>query len=142
MAISLVAYAVVGVFVLSERFLRQGQEALSLKPFAEDRGTTRLVVAAYGASIDAGLIAPVLCRHPKRPRGCGRGWVDLADHTGDRLGIARILEGFGSLVAEHEPVRAVRLAGSAAALRATLGTPLLPSERADMELSSARRCLP
>jgi protein-S-isoprenylcysteine O-methyltransferase Ste14 len=56
------AYALLAIFIASERLLRQGDEAISLEESEEDRGTTRLVGAAYGVSINAGLLAPVLSR--------------------------------------------------------------------------------
>jgi len=58
----LVAYPLLAVFFVSERLLRQGDEARSLDVSAMDKGTTRLVGAAYAVAINAGLVVPALCR--------------------------------------------------------------------------------
>ena len=64
---------------------------------------------------------------------------------GHKRGMARLLECFaGSAAAQSQPQRALRLAGSASALRQTLGAPLPPAEHARMErsLEPARQALP
>jgi predicted ATPase len=61
-----------------------------------------------------------------------------------KRGVAQILESFACAAADQgEAKRALALAGSAAALRHTLGTPLGPSEQAKLEanLESARKRL-
>jgi predicted ATPase len=61
-----------------------------------------------------------------------------------KRGIARLLESFaGSAAAQSEPQRSLRLAGAAAALRESIGTPLAPSEQVKLErsLDPARRAL-
>lgn len=55
------AYALLGVFLVAEGRLRQGEEARSLEAGPADRGTTRLVGAAYGF---AGVGAPLLALLP------------------------------------------------------------------------------
>jgi predicted ATPase/class 3 adenylate cyclase/DNA-binding CsgD family transcriptional regulator len=71
----------------------------------------------------------------------------LWDEVGDRGGVACALEGFAGLAAAGAHAadgdRALRLAGAAATLRATLGLPLSPPERAQLErrLRPARRSL-
>ncbi|HUO35127.1 MAG TPA: protein kinase [Candidatus Acidoferrum sp.] len=60
-------------------------------------------------------------------------------------GVARLLECFACLAAvQHQPQRALRLAGAAAALRQNIGTPLMATEQAQLEavLDSARQALP
>jgi predicted ATPase len=62
-----------------------------------------------------------------------------------KRGVAQVLENFAcTAAAQGEAKRALTLAGSAAALRHELGTPLYPSEQAKLEanLESARRRLP
>jgi predicted ATPase/transcriptional regulator with XRE-family HTH domain len=54
--------------------------------------------------------------------------VQLAHRSGDRLGLARSLEGVAALVATETPQLAVGLAGAADALREALGARLLPAE--------------
>ncbi|MDQ3699908.1 MAG: tetratricopeptide repeat protein, partial [Chloroflexota bacterium] len=68
----------------------------------------------------------------------------LWDEVGDRGGMAYALEGLAGLAAAGADwARALRLAGAAATLRDTLGLPLSPPERAQLErrLRSARRAL-
>jgi predicted ATPase/tRNA A-37 threonylcarbamoyl transferase component Bud32 len=63
---------------------------------------------------------------------------------GHKRGIARLLESFAcSAAAQSEQERALRLAGTAAALRNNLGTPLTPAEQGKLEksLESARQGL-
>jgi len=62
-----------------------------------------------------------------------------------KRGVAQILESFAcAAAAEGEPKEALALAGSAAALRHSLGTPLAPADHAKLELrlDTARRSLP
>ena len=55
--------------------------------------------------------------------------LTLAEQAGDRLTLARGLEGVAGLIATEWPERAVRLAGAADALRASLGAAAHPAER-------------
>jgi protein-S-isoprenylcysteine O-methyltransferase Ste14 len=57
-----VACGIIGFFIVAERLLRRGSEALSLEASPADRGTTRGVGVAFGASLLALLLAPVLNR--------------------------------------------------------------------------------
>jgi hypothetical protein len=58
---------------------------------------------------------------------------------GDRRLIAYVLECFTSLTAERGQFeRALRLAGAAEALRETIGSPLAPAEREDLDRSVAK----
>ncbi|HEX5691180.1 MAG TPA: tetratricopeptide repeat protein, partial [Roseiflexaceae bacterium] len=63
---------------------------------------------------------------------------------GDRWAIAYVLESFAALTAaEAQPERALRLAGAAAALRASIGAPLAPAEQLqlDRQLQPPRQAL-
>ena len=57
-----VAYALLGGFFLAERLLRQGPEAASLEAGQTDQGTTRAIGRAFGQSIMALAVAPLLNR--------------------------------------------------------------------------------
>ena len=62
-----------------------------------------------------------------------------------KRGIARLLESFAcSAASQAESERSLRLAGAAAALRQSIGAPLVPAEQAKLEqsLEAARRALP
>ena len=62
-----------------------------------------------------------------------------------KRGIARLLESFAcSAAAQSDSERSLRLAGAAAALRQSIGAPLVPAERTRLEqsLEAARRALP
>jgi len=62
-----------------------------------------------------------------------------------KRGVARLLEAFACLAAaQSQPERALRLAGSAAALRQSVGAPLTPAEQNKLErfLELAKRALP
>jgi predicted ATPase len=62
-----------------------------------------------------------------------------------KRGIARLLESFAcSAAAQSESERSLRLAGAAAALRQSIGAPLVPAEQVKLEqgLEPARRALP
>src|SRR5262249_15361834 len=54
--------------------------------------------------------------------------LQLAQQAGDRLVLARGLEGVAALVSRDMPELAVRLAGAADALREALGARVLPAE--------------
>jgi hypothetical protein len=62
-----------------------------------------------------------------------------------KRGIARLLESFACSAAEQsESERSLRLAGAAAALRQSIGAPLVPAEQVKLEqnLEASRRALP
>jgi protein-S-isoprenylcysteine O-methyltransferase len=71
--VTLLAYALAGAFFLVERALRRGPEARSLSGGPADRGTTRLLGAAYAGALAAGVALPAL--------GVGR----LPDRRGVRV---------------------------------------------------------
>ncbi|SRR5712692_5638358 len=79
-----IGYLLLGVFFVSERLLRQGEEARSFDAAASDQGTTRLVGAAYAVGIAAGLLAPALSRS-------GR----IYDSRLPKLGIVLMVLGLG-----------------------------------------------
>ncbi len=56
------AYGLIGSFFVIERLLRQGKEAKSMVEGPTDRGSTRTIGAAFGASLLALLVAPLLNR--------------------------------------------------------------------------------
>jgi tetratricopeptide (TPR) repeat protein len=61
-----------------------------------------------------------------------------------KRGIARLLECFACLsAAEHQPEHSLRLAGTAAALRKSIGAPLIPAEESKLEaaIEPAREAL-
>lgn len=54
------AVAILAAFFMIERRLRRRAEARSLEAGATDRGTTRLIGAAFGISLLAVLVSPLL----------------------------------------------------------------------------------
>jgi predicted ATPase len=70
--------------------------------------------------------------------------IRLFQQLEHKRGIARLLESFAcSAAAQSEPARALRLAGAAAALRQTIGSPLTAVEQAQLErgLEKAHRAM-
>ena len=70
--------------------------------------------------------------------------IRIFQELGHKRGVARLLECFAcSAAAQLQPVRSLRLAGAAAALRQVLGAPLPPVEQAQVEkrLEPARKAL-
>jgi hypothetical protein len=57
-----VAYALLGCFFLAERLLRQGPDAASLEAGTTDQGTTRAIGRAFGQSLFALAMAPLVNR--------------------------------------------------------------------------------
>jgi len=86
MLTTLLGYVLLGVVSVSERFLRQGEEARSFETAASDQGTTRLVGAAWAVGIGVGLVAPVLSRS-----GPGR----ISDTRLPKFGIVLMVLGLG-----------------------------------------------
>jgi predicted ATPase/DNA-binding NarL/FixJ family response regulator/transcriptional regulator with XRE-family HTH domain len=74
---------------------------------------------------------------------CLASGLRLAGELGDRLSVARAVEGIATLVTSDRPAEGVRLAASASALRAAIGAPSAFIPRAPLEtaLDSARRTL-
>jgi protein-S-isoprenylcysteine O-methyltransferase Ste14 len=76
---TLLAYALLGVFVALERRLRQGQAAQSLETGAFDRESTRVVGGAFVVSTLGLLLAPGLnmLRRGRTSISPAAGWVGL-----------------------------------------------------------------
>jgi protein-S-isoprenylcysteine O-methyltransferase len=60
MLTTILAYVLIGFFVIIQRVMRQGQQAKSLEPGDADRGSTRLLGTAFLLAILALIAAPVL----------------------------------------------------------------------------------
>jgi protein-S-isoprenylcysteine O-methyltransferase len=60
MLTTFVSYLLLGSFLVLQRVLRRGEQAKSLRPNQEDKGTTRLLGLAFGFSILALILAPLL----------------------------------------------------------------------------------
>jgi protein-S-isoprenylcysteine O-methyltransferase Ste14 len=75
---TLVAYGLVGCFLVLERLTRQGQEAKSLEFGPFDRGSTRLLGVAFLAAVLTLLAAPALNAIPLGAMGWPAvGWVGI-----------------------------------------------------------------
>src|SRR4029450_4198374 len=64
---TILAYVFLGVFLVGERLMREGDEARTLGTTASDRGTTLQIGVSYGVGINAGWRAQLLSH-----RGWGR----------------------------------------------------------------------
>jgi protein-S-isoprenylcysteine O-methyltransferase Ste14 len=62
MLTNVVSYLLIGFFLVLQRVLRRGEQARSLRPNQEDKGTTRLIGMAFAFSLLALLLAPLLNR--------------------------------------------------------------------------------
>ena len=60
MLTNVVSYLLIGFFLVLQRVLRRGEQARSLRPNQEDKGTTRLIGVAFGFSLLALILAPLL----------------------------------------------------------------------------------
>jgi protein-S-isoprenylcysteine O-methyltransferase len=71
-----VAYALLGGFLVLQRVLRRGEQARSLRPTPTDRGSTRLLGAAFGLGLLALAAAPALNTYGLAEMGPGPvvGW--------------------------------------------------------------------
>jgi protein-S-isoprenylcysteine O-methyltransferase Ste14 len=80
MLTNVVSYLLIGVFLVLQRVLRQGEQARSLRPSQEDKGTTRLIVTAFGLSLLALILAPLLNAFEvaRLDFGFPVGWVGVA----------------------------------------------------------------
>jgi protein-S-isoprenylcysteine O-methyltransferase len=78
------AYLILAAFIVAERALRSDESARSLDADEADRGTTILIGAAYGITVNAGLIVTLLRRG--RPAGAATGrWFGLLVMIGGLL---------------------------------------------------------
>ena len=80
MLTTVVSYLLIGSFLVLQRVLRRGEQARSLRPNQEDKGTTRLIGLAFGFSILALILAPLLNRFEvaRLDLGFPVGWVGVA----------------------------------------------------------------
>jgi protein-S-isoprenylcysteine O-methyltransferase Ste14 len=132
-----VAYAILGCFFLAERLLRQGPDAASLEAGNTDQGTTRAIGRAFGQSLFALAVAPLLNRwRLGRLTVPGMAWGGIAAMVAGltvRVWAARVLGAFytrtlrtsttQSLVQEG-PYRLVRHPGYLGVLLLWLGAGL------------------
>ena len=79
MLTNVVSYLLIGSFLVLQRVLRRGEQARSLRPNQEDKGTTRLIGLAFGLSILALILAPLLNRFEaaRLDLGFPVGWVGV-----------------------------------------------------------------
>jgi protein-S-isoprenylcysteine O-methyltransferase len=130
----LLPYTVLAAFFSLERLLRRGAAARSLQAGAADRGTTRLIGAAYGLAINAGLLAPLLTQrrigHVPSPRVQRLGLAGMLMGLWLRVWAARTLDRYYTRtlrttvdqpVVRAGPYRVVRHPGYAADLLLWLG---------------------
>ena len=132
-----VAYALLGCFFLVERLLRQGPDAASLEAGQSDQGTTRAIGRAFGQSLFALAVAPLLHRwRLGRLSAPGLAWGGIAAMVAGltvRVWAARVLGAYytrtlrtsstQSLV-EEGPYRLVRHPGYLGVLLLWLGAGL------------------
>jgi protein-S-isoprenylcysteine O-methyltransferase len=79
-----VAYLLLGAFLVLQRLMRRGEQARSLRAPREDRGSTRLLGASFGLGFLALVAAPVLNAYGVADTGLGSvvGWVGVAVMVG------------------------------------------------------------
>jgi protein-S-isoprenylcysteine O-methyltransferase len=80
MLTTVASYLLIGSFLILQRVLRRGEQARSLRPNQEDKGTTKLIGLAFGFSILALILAPLLnCFEVAHlDLGFPLGWVGVA----------------------------------------------------------------
>ncbi len=132
-----IAYALLACFVLAERLLRQSPEAASLKVGQADQGTTRAVGRAFGQSLIAVLVAPLLNRarlgRVAAPKLAWSGVAAMVAGLTIRVWAARVLGAFYTrtlrtsatqTLVEDGPYRLVRHPGYLGTLVLWLGAAL------------------
>ena len=84
MLTTFVAWSLLAGFLVLQRVLRRGEEARSLRPLPADRGSTRLVGAAFGLGLLALVVAPALNAYGVADMDLGSvvGWVGVAVMVG------------------------------------------------------------
>src|SRR3954462_13292520 len=85
----LVSSLLLGAFLVLERVLRQGDEAVSMDAGPSDQGTSRLIVVGFLSTIVTGLLAPILSWSGKGSRPSPRMSV---------VGLGMMLAGLGMKV--------------------------------------------
>ena len=121
---TLVAYGLVGCFLVTERLARQGREAKSLEFGPFDRGSTRLLGWAFLAAMGTLLLAPALNAFQFGAMGpAAVGWVGIGLMLGGitlRFWAARVLGRFYTRtlriageqpVIDHGPYKVLRHPG-------------------------------
>jgi protein-S-isoprenylcysteine O-methyltransferase Ste14 len=80
MLTNVVSYLLIAFFLVMQRVLRRGEQARSLRPSPKDKGTTRLIGIAFGFSLLALILAPMLNRFEVAHLDLGFpvGWVGVA----------------------------------------------------------------
>src|SRR5262245_14026190 len=80
----LVAFVLLGGFLVLQRVLRRGEQARSLRPPPADRGSTWLLGAAFGLGILALAAAPALNAYGVADLDLGPalGWIGVAVMVG------------------------------------------------------------
>ena len=80
MLTNLISYVLIGFFLALQRVLRRGEQARSLRPNQDDKGTTRLLGMAFGFSLLALILAPSLNSFEvaRLEFGFPVGWVGIA----------------------------------------------------------------
>jgi protein-S-isoprenylcysteine O-methyltransferase Ste14 len=78
MLTNVVSYLLLASFLILQRVLRRGEQARSLRPTPEDKGTTRLLGTAFGISFLALVLAPLLNAFEVAHLDFLVGWVGVA----------------------------------------------------------------
>jgi protein-S-isoprenylcysteine O-methyltransferase len=138
MLTTLVAWSLLVSFLVLQRAMRRGEEARSLRPLPADRGSTRLLGAAFGLGLLALAVAPALNAYGVADMGLGPavGWAGVAVLVGGlalrvwsqavlgRYYTATLRHAAGQPVLASGPYRLLRHPGYAGMLLAWLGAGL------------------
>ena len=122
MLTTLVAWSLLVAFLVLQRVLRRGEEARSLRPLPADRGSTRLVGAAFGLGLLALAVAPALNAFGVADMDLGSvvGWVGVAVMVGGiamRLWSQAVLGRYYTSTLRHAADQAVVASGPYRLLR-------------------------
>jgi protein-S-isoprenylcysteine O-methyltransferase len=117
-----VAYALLGGFLVLQRLMRRGEQARSLRPPPADRGSTRLLGTAFGLGLLALAAAPALNASGIAHIGPGAvvGWVGVAVMIGglaQRLWSQAVLGRYYTTTLRHAPDQPVLATGPYRLLR-------------------------